>query len=38
MQHRLVVCYQSFRTTYRFHLEGSSSPRRMPETLRYTVI
>jgi len=38
MQHRLVVSYQCFRTTYRFHLQESSRPRRMPGTLRYAVI
>jgi hypothetical protein len=38
MQHRLAVSYQCLRTTYPFHLQGSSCPRGMPETLRYTVI
>jgi len=38
MQHRLVVSYQCFRTTYRFYFQASSSPRRMRRTLRYTVI
>jgi hypothetical protein len=35
--HRLVVCYWHFRTLYWSHLQGSSSPRSMPGTLRYTV-
>ena len=30
-QRRLVVCYVRLGTTYRFHLQGSSTPRRMPQ-------
>ena len=34
MQHRMVVCYRRFGTTYRSHLQGSSSLRRMLPTFR----
>jgi hypothetical protein len=34
----MVVSYRRFGTTSRSHPQGSSSPRRMPETLRYAVI
>ena len=37
-QRRLVVIYRRFGTTYRSHLQGSSSPRRMPGTMRCAVI
>jgi hypothetical protein len=34
----MVVSYRRFGTTRRSHPQESSSPRRMPETLRYAVI
>jgi hypothetical protein len=34
----MVVSYRRFGTTRRSHLQGSSSPRRLPGTLRYAVI
>jgi hypothetical protein len=37
MRRRSVVRYRRFGITYRSHIQGSRSPRRMTETLRYTV-
>ena len=37
-QRRLVVCYWRFWATYRFHLQGSSSPRKLLGTRRYAII
>jgi hypothetical protein len=34
----MVVSYRRFGTTRRSHLQGSSSPRRMPGTLRYAAV
>ena len=31
-QHSLVAGYQHFETAFQSHLQGSSSPRRIPET------
>jgi len=35
--HGTVVCYWHFGSTHQSHLQGSSSPRRMPGTFGYTV-
>ena len=38
MRRRSVVQYRRFGIDYRSHIQGSSSPRKMTETLRCTVL
>jgi len=33
IEHRMIVSYQTFMTTYRSHIQRSNSPRRTPGSL-----